>query len=179
MGDRVARVVSPDMGRAFVDMNRAPDDLPPQNPDGVIKSHTCYSRVIYKAGLEPDEALIKELLAKYYEPYHRQIRQALKERDSKIVLALDCHTMSDRGPDVAPDLHQRRPMLCLGNVYGRACFQETIDKLADCFRQAFDFEASGVTQNRPFAGVYITQTYGGNPLPWIQIEMNQSLYLEP
>lgn len=179
LGNRVARVVSTDIGRAFVDMNRAPDDLPPQNLDGVIKSHTCYSRVIYKAGLEPDASLIRELLENYYEPYHRQIRQALAERDSKIELALDCHTMSDLGPDIAPDPHQKRPMLCLGNVYGKSCSQETIDRLADCFRQAFDFDDSEVTQNQPFVGAYITQAYGSNPLPWIQIEMNQSLYLEP
>jgi N-formylglutamate deformylase len=179
LGDRVAHVVSTDIARAFVDMNRAPDDLPPQNPDGVIKSHTCYSRVIYKAGLEPDEALIRELLENYYAPYHRQIRQALAERDSKIELALDCHAMSDTGPDVAPDPHQKRPLLCLGNVYGTSCSQEKIDRLTDCFRQAFGFKTSEVTQNQPFAGAYITRTYGGNPIPWIQVEMNQVLYLEP
>ena len=54
LGDRVAGVITTDIGRAFVDVNRAPDDLPPENPDGVIKTHTCYRRVIYKNGLGPD-----------------------------------------------------------------------------------------------------------------------------
>jgi len=36
-----------------------------------------------------------------------------------------------------------------------------------------------VTQNQPFAGAYTTRASGGNPIPWIQVEMNQALYLEP
>ena len=74
--DRVAGVVSANIARAFIDLNRAPDDLPPGNPDGVIKSHTCYGKVIYKAGLEPDQTLIKTLLDKYYHPYHQRIQKA-------------------------------------------------------------------------------------------------------
>ncbi len=177
LGDRVAGVVTTDFGRAFVDVNRAPDDFPPKNPDGVIKTHTCYRRVIYANDLEPDTALVDILLEKYYEPYHRQIQLALGEVKSRIQMGLDCHTMSEIGPDVAPDPGQRRPQLCLGNGHGKSCSQETIDRLADCFVQVFDWEPSEVTQNRPFAGAYITRHYGGRPVPWIQIEMNQSLYL--
>lgn len=177
LGDRVASVVATGFGRAFVDVNRAPDDLPPNNPDGVIKTHTCYRRVIYKSGREPDRALVRVLLEKYYEPYHRQIHLALAQTQPRIELGLDCHTMSEIGPDVAPDPGQRRPKLCLGNVHGKSCSQEMIDRLAQCFVAVFGFEPSEVTQNRPFAGAYITRYYGGNPIPWIQIEMNQSLYL--
>ena len=177
LGDRVASVVTTDFGRAFVDVNRAPGELPPENPDGVIKTHTCYRRAIYKNGLEPDHALIDVLLAKYYRPYHGQIQRALAEGSPRVRLGLDCHTMSEIGPDVAPDPGQRRPKLCLGNVHGRTCSQEMIDRMAKCFVAAFGFEPSEVTQNRPFAGAYITRHYGGNPIPWIQIEMNQSLYL--
>jgi formiminoglutamase len=179
LGDRVASVVSTDFGRAFVDVNRAYDDLPPDNPDGVIKTHTCYRRPIYKTGLAPDRTLVDVLLDKYYRPYHAQIQRALAEGRPRIQLGLDCHTMSEIGPDVAPDPGQSRPKLCLGNAHGKACSQEMIDRLVACFVQAFGFDPSDVTQNRPFAGAFITRHYGGNPIPWIQIEMNQSLYLMP
>ena len=38
-------------------------------------------------------------------------------------------------------------------------------------------EKDDVTINDPFAGGYITRTYGNNPVPWVQVEMNRSLYL--
>jgi formiminoglutamase len=180
LGARARHIVRTRIGRAFVDPNRAREDLPPDNPDGVIKSHTCYWRPIYKAGSQPDAALIERLLTKYYDPYHREIQAALAEDESsRVQLALDCHTMTPIGPDVAPDPGGKRPMVCLGDAYGSSCSQEEIDRLADCFRQAFDLKPSDVTQNEPFAGGYITRYYGGHPAPWIQIEMNVELYLDP
>jgi formiminoglutamase len=180
LGDRVAAVITTDVARTFVDPNRAPDDRPPDNPDGVVKSHTCYNRVIYKEGLEPDEALIELLLEKYYEPYHRRIRDVVQRGPSAgVVLGVDCHTMSALGPDVAPDPGGIRPMVCLGNLHGQGCSQQAIDRMTSCFVEAFGFNSADVTQNEPFAGAYITRSYGGNPIPWIQVEMNQSLYLKP
>ena len=38
---RVAHLEIASIARTFVDLNRAPDDLPPANPDGVVKSGTC------------------------------------------------------------------------------------------------------------------------------------------
>lgn len=36
---------------------------------------------------------------------------------------------------------------------------------------------SEIKLNDPFHGGYITKTYGNNPIPWIQIEMNRDMYL--
>jgi N-formylglutamate deformylase len=36
-----------------------------------------------------------------------------------------------------------------------------------------------VTLNEPFSGGFITRTHGNNPIPWIQLEINRSLYLRP
>jgi formiminoglutamase len=82
------------------------------------------------------------------------------------------------GPTIAPDTGAVRPAICLGDVRGTSCPRETTEKLADCLRQAFDLPASEVTINRPFAGGYITRTYGSQPLPWIQVELNRALYLD-
>ena len=70
LGEKVTEVIFTNIARTFVDLNRAPDDLPSQNPDGVIKSHTCFGKAIYQNGLEPDEALTQILLKDYYYPYH-------------------------------------------------------------------------------------------------------------
>jgi len=46
-------------------------------------------------------------------------------------------------------------------------------------RQAFGLKSDDVTINRPFAGGYITRTYGRKPIPWIQVELNRTFYLTP
>ena len=46
--------------------------------------------------------------------------------------------------------------------------------MAECLENEFE---CNVSINDPFQGGHITKTYGNNPLPWIQIEMNRDLYL--
>lgn len=176
--DRVAGVVATNIGRAFVDLNRAPDDLPPANPDGVIKSHTCYGVPIYYEGAQPDATMIRRLLDTYYHPYHGQIAEVAEHARPRVELGIDCHTMTPVGPQVAPDPDAPRPMICLGNVRGKSCSQDTITRLARCFVEAFELDDDDVTYNEPFAGGYITRHYGRNPIPWVQVEMNQAFYLE-
>jgi formiminoglutamase len=49
------------IARAIVDVNRAPDDRAPKNPDGVVKAVTVNGTSVYKEGMLPDDALIEEL----------------------------------------------------------------------------------------------------------------------
>jgi formiminoglutamase len=174
----VSAVVSACIARAFVDVNRSPDDLPDHNPDGVVKSHTCYGKIIYQSGLEPDDKLTQHMLEKYYYPYHHKIQKILNDDHISITLALDCHSMAAIAPTISPDEGEKRPMICLGNVHGKSCPSEMIEKMAHCFREAFSLKAQEVSINRPFAGGYITQAYGNQKTPWIQVELNRKLYLE-
>lgn len=177
LGEDVIEVIATDIARTFVDLNRAPDDVPPGNPDGVVKSMTCVSQPIYTPGKELDADLIALLLDKYYTPYHARIKQAVQ--NPALVLGLDCHSMLAVGPDISPDTGKQRPMICVGNVRGQACPTDMAERFADCLRYAFALEQHAVTLNRPFSGGYLTRTYGGNPIPWLQIEMNRALYLDP
>jgi len=162
-------VIKTDIARAFVDPNRAPDDLPPKNPDGVVKTKTCYGVQIYKKPLSKE--LINLLLEKYYYPYHNQIKQALKSK--KIEMAFDCHSMAAVAPEISPDVGKKRPAVCLGNVNGNSCDFETTERLRKAFIEAFCLEDNEVTINEPFSGGYITRFYGNNPIPWVQIEINR------
>ena len=119
---------------------------------------------------------MEALLARYYHPYHRRIQDALRSRDIK--LALDCHSMAAVGPPVSPDTGLERPTICLGNDHGRTCPPASIEKLVQCFRDAFRLQDSEVAINRPFAGAYITRTYGGKHVPWVQVEISRALYLQ-
>lgn len=180
IGESAFKVVKADIARAFVDLNRASNDLPPTNPDGVIKSMTCYKAPIYVAGKKPDDILLRYMLRRYYSPYHNKLRDIAASGD--VLLALDCHSMASQPPPISPDHGTNappRPMICLGNAHGDACDYQTVEILAACFRDVFTLKEDEVTINKPFAGGYITRTHGNRPIPWIQVEMNRALYLSP
>jgi formiminoglutamase len=179
VADQVRWFLKADVARAFVDLNRAEDDRPPGNPDGVVKSHTAYSEQIYQDGREPDAALVERLLSTHYRPYHELIKDVLKNYGTEILVALDCHSMAAYGPDMSPDPGMRRPVICLGNRHGQACPRKMMESLSECFQLVFGLDHTHVTMNRPFAGGYTTRTYGMKPVPWIQVEISRDLYLRP
>ncbi|MCD4748637.1 MAG: N-formylglutamate amidohydrolase [Thermoanaerobaculales bacterium] len=190
--DRVSVELVMEHYRAVVDLNRAPDDIAPKNPDGVIKSHTCFNVEVYKPGCLPDEALKQELLERYYFPYHRALAEAIARDD--VLMGVDCHSMVAVSPPIEADAGTARPLLCLGNLgdadgeicepFNRiTCPPEMIRFVAEEFTRVFEhedveIEVPGVaTANVPFSGGYITRTVGGGETPFFQIEMSRALYL--
>lgn len=171
----LVQVESP-IARVYVDLNRSQDDRPPQNPDGVVKTQTCHGKIIYRPGQELDDAWTRKILDTYYVPYHQSIAAKLAEH-ADLQLALDCHSMESVAPVISPDPGRPRPLICLGNNHGKSCPTEMVERLAACFREEFGLEEKDVVLNKPFAGGYITRTYGEGALPWVQVEMNRSLYL--
>ena len=177
LGQKVEGVIKTNIARAFVDLNRSLQDLPPNNPDGLIKSATCYDKQIYKKGQEPDDSLINVLIEMYYKPYHRSIQKSLHELN--LQLCLDCHSMASIAPNISPDGNKKkRPKFCISNQQGKTSSNEMMELLASSISEAFEIERKEISLNDPFQGGYITKTYGHNPIPWIQIEMNRDLYLE-
>ena len=182
----VEAVIEMPVARAIIDVNRAPDDRPPGNPDGVVKTVTTAGTPVYKSGKFPDDALIDKLLQRYYFPYHEKLDNSIKNYDIK--LALDCHSMLRYSPPIDVNPGQLRPLICLcnrGDNSGMStgehshvtCPPEWIQALADSFRQVFAGEGE-VALNKPFSGGYISQFhYERKGIPWIQIEINRELYL--
>jgi len=175
LGGDVAQVVKARVARAFVDLNRAPGERPPQYPDGVVKSATCFERPIYKPGLEPDTALTELLIERYHAPYHGLLEEAAA--NPSVRLALDCHSMLAAAPPIGSDAGTARPPFCLSNRDGATAPDELLHELAEAISSAFGVERGEIGLNRPFKGGYITRRHGGGRVPWIQVEMNRSLYL--
>lgn len=184
---KVAACVQADVGRAFVDLNRKASDLPPENPDGVLKLHTLTGKSVYNDGEFPDEALRRRLLDRYYHPYYQEIEGFLGEK--KIRLALDCHAMLASPPFFSPTPHEKRPMICLSNggdsrgERGRdrrlTCPPPWIRNLSDCLSRTFDRERGAVRINDPFKGGHLSMFLSRGRVPWIQVEINRDLYLSP
>ena len=185
-GKRVDAVIETPIARAIVDVNRASDDRPPENPDGVVKTVTTDGTPVYREGMFPDDDLVEDVLQKYYFPYHERLGNLLENRS--IRLALDCHSMLERSPSASVRPGEPRPLICLSNrgdeygmpVHGRGtvtCPPGWIRALAESLRRAFAGEGE-IAMNDPFAGGYISRYhYEHRRIPWIQIEINRKLYL--
>jgi formiminoglutamase len=173
VGDAVSHVQAASVARAYVDLNRAPDDRPPENPDGVVKTATCWERPLYREPL--DEATVARLIDAYHRPYHARLERAA--RSPGLWLGLDCHSMAAEAPPVAPDRGAPRPLFCLSDAGGASCDPGLVARLGRALAEAFGCAPEQVTRNRPFQGGYVIRRHGRRPLPWIQVEMNRSLYL--
>ncbi|MCK4836174.1 MAG: N-formylglutamate amidohydrolase [Candidatus Aminicenantes bacterium] len=190
--DRVSVQIIMEYYRAVVDLNRQPDDIAPKNPDGVIKSHTCYKVEVYKPNRLPDEDLKSILLEKYYFPYHKQLQNCLKLDD--IRMGFDCHSMAAVSPPIDDNVGTPRPLICLGNLgngqgqvsepHNRiTCDPGILHLMRDEFLRVFQHEDVDIeipaicTMNIPFEGGYITRQMGNKGFPFIQIEMSRVLYL--
>ncbi len=180
------------VARAVADVNRAPDDRAPENPDGVVKSLTVDYNPIWKdpAGL-PDR-LTELLLQRHYYPYHGYLEAAVRNRH--ILLGLDCHSMLERAPQLKgrDEPGERRPLVCLsnrGDEKGEALDEpvtappELIRSLAGILERrlkdlGYNQEGPLVSLNKPFKGGYIIEKHGSTGrIPWIQVEFNRALYL--
>ncbi len=185
-GERVAAWSAMTLSRMIVDVNRSPFDLPPRRQDGVVKVRTIDGRPVYRPGEEPSIDLVHGLMMQHYFPYHERIDHLIDTRDVRI--AFDCHTMLGFGPRHAPDPGRRRPLVCLGN-HGddtgaprarqlATCPSSWLRRLANAFEE--EFAAGTVAINRPYAGGFTTIAhYWHRGVPYIQVELNRSLYESP
>lgn len=156
----VSSLVTTDVARAVLDMNRAEND---RRKDGVVKTQTCWDVSVYRKF--PSEEVIRTLIENYYRPYHTNLTH-----DAKTVkLGVDCHTMAAKGPPISPDPGMERPAICISNA-NFTCPQEWIISLAWCFEKVFE---TNVSINYPFKGGYIIISHA-KELPWIQLELSRT-----
>ena len=172
------------IGRAYVDLNRAPEELDPALIDGAtaepppgLKTLAGYGVIprlagdgtpLYGRRLTLEEA--RGRIERVHAPYHAalaDLMQAARDRHGRAVL-VDWHSMPSRatgpnGPDVV-----------LGDRHGTSCATELTRRL----RALFEALGWRVALNRPYAGGYATQVWGRpeEGFEAIQIELNRRLY---
>jgi len=176
--------------RAFVDLNRARDELDPaliegvrrvgHNPRiasglGVIPRVVANGRAIYRGKLSLQEA--QGRITDYWDPYHYRLRFLLDmahKRYGQAVL-IDCHSMPHEAMDGVARTGVRRPDVVLGDRFGAAASGDVVDRVEAAFVDA----GFTVARNAPFAGAYITQAYGkpSTRQHAVQVEIDRSLYM--
>lgn len=187
----VEEYIDTDISRLVIDMNRAKNDLPPENHDGVVKILSVGRKQVWATSEGLSIAEIDALMKTYYHPYHKKITKA--SENEKVILGLDCHTMLDIGPNPNSTDWEKRPMFCIGNRGSKTGEQlnepitappELMEKFKQLLEGKFAYlknhhaDVAMVTINKPFAGGYITKFHGNQgSIPWIQLEINRCLYL--
>jgi N-formylglutamate amidohydrolase len=185
-----APLIAARVPRACVDLNRSPDDLDPAliagasrrflNPRiaaglGVIPRVVAEGRPIIEGKLSLGEA--HRRIELYYRPYHARLRSLLDEsrRIFGQSVLFDCHSMPHDALSAAPSVWGRRPDVILGDRFGVSCERWLIDAATEAFTAA----GFVVARNAPFAGGYITQTYGRPHARQhaLQIEIDRGLYM--
>lgn len=177
--------------RAYIDLNRGPEELDPAvisgvratglNPRvaaglGVIPRIVAEGQPIYNGKISKSEAETR--IEAFHRPYHAAL-EALMTRAARqfgYAIVFDCHSMPTDALRAAPRVQGMRADIVLGDRFGASAGR---DYMAAA-RAAFINAGFAVATNAPFAGGHITQRYG---LPSrrrhaIQIEIDRGLYLD-
>jgi N-formylglutamate amidohydrolase len=176
--------------RAFIDLNRAADELDPALVDGVrISAHNprissglgviprvvSGGRAIYRGKITLAEAEAR--IADWWTPYHRTLQDLLDQARARFgeAVLIDFHSMPHEAIEQVATASTRRPEIVLGDRYGAAAGAAVVDRVEAAFQRA----GLRVLRNAPFAGAYITQAYGrpSRRQHAVQIEVDRSLYM--
>lgn len=175
--------------RGVVDLNRAPEELDPDLLDGapgpglvasvrvkaglgVIPSRLGSSR-LWRRPFRPAE--VAERLACAWWPYHRRLEALCRDRRDRFgtALLLDLHSM----PTEVTLARGRRALdVAIGDCHGRSCDRALLAEVEAMLAAA----GLSCARNQPYAGGYITETYG-RPCEGrhaLQLELRRSLFMD-
>ncbi|WP_396594341.1 N-formylglutamate amidohydrolase [Brevundimonas sp. R86498] len=179
------------LSRAYVDLNRAPDELDPLLIEacpaaeasatakvgagfGVIPRRAGDGAELYDRRLSLDEARAR--LALGHAPYHAALSALMHQTRDRhgTALLVDWHSMPSRA--VPTGRSGRGVDVILGDRHGAACRGAVTRRV----RSLFEAEGWRVGLNTPYAGGYSTQIWGqpDSGFQAIQVELNRALYLD-
>jgi N-formylglutamate amidohydrolase len=175
--------------RAFVDLNRAADELDPALIEGVrrgthspriasglgvIPRVVANGRPIYRGKLSLDEAQAR--IAGWWRPYHDTLQSLVDDTLAQFgqAILIDCHSMPHEALESLGS-GANRPDVVLGDRFGAAAASHLVDRIEQAFRDA----GLRVARNMPFAGAYVTQHYGrpSRRCHAVQVEIDRALYM--
>ncbi len=176
--------------RAYVDLNRAPEELDPALIDGVRRlSHNprvasglgviprvvSNGRAIYRGKISLEQAHGR--ITRHWRPYHDQLQTLLDESRNAFgeAILVDCHSMPHEALDNVGVAGGVRPDVVLGDRFGAAAAGHVVEQIEAAFASA----GLRVARNMPFAGAYIAQQYGrpSRQQHAVQIEVDRALYM--
>jgi N-formylglutamate amidohydrolase len=186
-----APLIAARVPRAYIDLNRAPEELDPALIDGVPRSGhnprvssglgviprvVANGRAIYRGKLPLAEAEAR--IARYWIPYHGALRRLLDESHQRFgkAILIDAHSMPHEAIEAHCRPGQPKPEVVRGDRFGAAAGREVVDRVEAAFVSA----GLRVVRNSPFAGAYIAQCYGrpSRRQHVVQVEIDRALYMD-
>ena len=177
--------------RAFIDLNRAADELDPaliegvrrsgHNPRvasglGVVPRVVANGREIYRGKLPMAEA--ERRIALYWRPYHARLQGLLDKAVAQFgeAILIDCHSMPHEAVESVGRSSGRRPEIVIGDRFGASATSAIVERVESTFARA----GFAVMRNTPFAGAFTTQHYGrpSRRQHAVQIEIDRALYMD-
>lgn len=191
--DAGATLLAATFPRAYVDVNRAEDDIDETllgEPWPVALTPTDYTRrgmgLIRRNALPDvpmyDRALtvaeVEHRITTYYRPYREALRRALDAAHARsgIAFHVDCHSMKSRGNAMNVDHGAERPDLVISDRHGTTADPAHTAWACDWFQG----RGYSVQMNVPYQGGDLVRSFG-NPSVGrhsIQIEINRARYMD-
>jgi N-formylglutamate deformylase len=185
-------LVAARFSRAFVDPNRAGDDLEdaivegwaaPRRPTpfaergvGLIFRVLPDGTPVYRAPLRPEE--IEARIAECWAPYHAALDTVLDRIQARWGRAwhVNWHSMNPVGDALAPDPGAVRPDFVVSDRDGTTASPAFRDAVVE----ALAAESASVAVNAPFKGGFIIARHGrpAQGRESLQVEINRGLYLD-
>ncbi|OBV38030.1 N-formylglutamate amidohydrolase [Janthinobacterium psychrotolerans] len=179
--------------RAYIDPNRAPDDIDqamletpwpgPLAPSaaclrgmGLIRRNALPGVPMYEGKLSVNE--VQQRLRRYYQPYHDALAALLDDSHQRFgqVLHINCHSMKSVGNAMNVDNGTVRPDLVVSDCLG----QSADPRLSAWIAALFGKLGYKVAINTPYQGGHIVKQYGApaQARHSVQIEIKRSLYMD-
>jgi len=180
-----APLIAAHFPRAYLDANRAPQELDPGMFEGALTVPVDAASTRVQAGLGVIPRVVREgaeiyrrklpaaeaerRLAWLHRPYHAALDSLIRATQAKfgVAILIDCHSMPSAA--AAPDI-------VLGDRYAVS----SAPRLTQAVETVFERAGFSVARNAPYAGGYTTQLHGrpGRHCHALQIEINRALYLD-
>jgi N-formylglutamate deformylase len=138
---------------------------------GTVPRVVGAGEMIYRGRLVFEDARAR--VHQCWHPYHSALRDSLAAALDRFAacLLVDCHSMPTNTAAA-----RQTPDIVLGDAYGTTCAQPVVIRLEELLRA----EGFNVRRNEPYAGGYITRSYGRprEHLHAVQIEILRPLYMD-
>ena len=188
-----AALVTAKFPRAYIDANRAANDIDPEvlaspwpgatelsehsrRGMGLIRRFALPAVPMYDRRLTVRE--VTHRIDGYYTPYRRALQATIESawQEHGAVWHFNCHSMKSRGNAMNRDSGSSRPDIVIGDRKGTTATPELSRWTADYFSD----RGFAVRINEPYMGADIVRAHGepARRRYSIQIEINRALYLD-